>query len=193
MFSVEQLLANDTFDRMVCISDDIVRHSGGLVATAYLNSRECLCFETNVRNNRPSSILSTHLDLIAWWQPHMKHAFNTCVSTVAYSIARNRAFPRLSPLIPREVLALFTSENGSSKLSIELFTEGTLRGRYAYTFDGHAALCMWLTDSVSFHSLTDYMAFPTLRHSLDALTSIWSLAACQNAAVTDISSRKTGE
>lgn len=180
MFSVEQLLANDTWDRMQLITADLRRVEPFPVTYAFPHSRVALGCRSG---EFVSSTITVGCQTITWWSTEMRLAYNTLISVISGAIAEHHLFPRSRcPVLPREVTEMFHLSTTTEVLPLQLFNGGALGGHHAYTFDGHAALCMWLTDSVSFLGVTRAESFRCLRFALNALTSIWSLAAAQNAA-----------
>lgn len=193
MFSVEQLVANDTYGTLRLIAEDYklsYLRSNKFATSKFSWVTSCDdAIELACGEAWPISLCMAGQPLEFWPWP-MREAFNRLLSITAEAVAREVVGDVSLPLMPRAVTEWFWYQE-SGRLASDKLAGVTLRDPDrdvvgVYTWEGHALLCMWLCGEVSFPEDTCPSAFKQLRDSVQALTSIWSLAAVQRAATKHV-------
>lgn len=184
MFSVEQLVANETFTTLKLVEEDLCQVHAQLCGGPLTWVTKCEDAVLLDDTWPLDLVIPVQNDRI--WPFEVKNAAMTLFSLAARAVAERAVGRVRTPVLPDAVTDWFDASQcallSREKLVGTLLGDSRRKVAAVYTWEGHALLVMWLTGEASFSESTCPKAFKQLRDSIQALTSIWALATAQRAA-----------
>lgn len=192
MFSVEQLVANCTFDRLVCMDRDIHREFDTrypYVQAVVSNNDFTTAFGLQSGDYLPTRLVTATQPLVDKpWPSSMLIAFETLYALAMEAVARRLWGLVNDPLPMPDLVSDYFMPKGLTGAEVHYtlslpMLHGNEAGYAKYSWEGHALLVMWLSGEVQSSQRVCPRAFNKARRAIEALHSVWELGEAQRAAM----------